>query len=255
MGKLAEKISAAKTKLTQAQTSGDATKVAAAQAEVNALEALDNEGFGFTQDDVNSAVTGRLPDAEASAKNAERKVLADRLGVSVEKLDDELKAIEEQRKSQQTEAQRLQGALSTREAELNNAQAERDKNKRIAETARANLEEALKRSAVERALLSSGVVHETGEGKASYLDVTTEQALRLGDVNVEVEVDDQGNLKVKGEVTGADEATKKVKEKYPAMFGEGGYRAPSETPTSNDQDNNKSGLGGYRPRYIRPQAS
>lgn len=228
-------------------------KVAEAKGKVAALQQAKGAGYTRTQTDVDNAVQGRLPDAQSSAKEDERKRVAAALGIPPEQLtDEELKRLKQLREGQQSELERANTAAQTAQQQLETTQAERDRLKKQAETARANLEETLKRQAVERALLAEGVIHGTGKDeqgneRPSYLD-GARRLTDLSQVSVEVEVDQSGNLNVKGEVQGAAEAAKKTKETYPAMFGEGssGVVNPPTTPQDRRRNTNQGGPA-YRP--------
>ncbi len=256
--KIDELITKAQGELTAAQALPDTddtktSKVAAAQAKLSALQSAKDAA----QEDINGAVRTRIPDAENSAKEAERKALAQSLGVAVDKLDEELERLRKLRADQQSEVDRERQAREAAETRVSTLETESQRAQRIAETSRKQLEDTLKRQAVERALLAQGVIHETGEGddKRSYLD----GAYKLTDtssVTVDVEVDDEGNLQIKGQVQNAEEAAKKTKQEYPAMFADGqqgGLQTPLRTPGGGGTPGNSTGQSsGYNPRYNVP---
>lgn len=248
MATIDERITAAKAKIQAEEQSGDSLKIGIAKAELQTLEQMKQDGLGFSQEDINQAVTGRIPDAETSARAAERQTMAQHLGVEVDKLDEELQRIEHERLNSQSDTQRLSNDLATTNAQLQNAQAERDKQERLAQTARAELESTLKRNAVERELLSLGVtINETTNYLPGALQLTD-----LSEVKVEVEVAEDGKLSVKGDVQGAKEAAKKTKDAYGAMFGEVATGRPRETPEGHQGGSSSKGLGAYKPRYNTP---
>lgn len=225
---------------TEEEKATKATKVAAAEAKLSTLTAQKQA----IQDDISDAVRGRIPDAEKTAKENERKVLAQKLGVKLEGLDAELDRIEKERRGQQSEVSRLTSDLTTREQELATEKAEREKAQRIAETARDQLRSTLIENALTTELIKQGVIH--GE-EQSYLDGARNLTKRDG-ITVEVEIKDDGTLEIKGDVQGAKEAVEKTKETYAVMFGET-VESPTETPRGKS-----GGGGGKKPVYNPPLA-
>lgn len=250
MSRLDQLIRQAETDLSNAQALPDsdeskAGKVTEAKARLQALR----DTKSAADDEINDAVRTRIPSAETTAKEEERKRIAGILGIPVEQVTDEkLQEVKEAYQGRLSETEREKQAREAAETRATTLETENERNKRIAENARARHEDFLKRQAVVEQLLGLGVIHETGENAQSYLDLATDEALKNGNVTVEVEVDDDGNLNVKGEVQGAKEAAEKVKETRPALFGEGTQQInnPPHTP----QDRRRQGGGGgsaYRP--------
>ncbi len=236
---LKDLITQAETALANARALPDtdtekAQKIRDAQGHLNGLKAAEAAGYTRTASDESTTVQQRVNET----KESERKALAQRLGVKLEDLDGELDRINNDRRSGESEAQRLQREIATKDTTINTLEAEKTKAERIAETAKTHTENLYRRNALEAALRSRGVVHEVGEdGKVvqSYMDLAVEQAERLGDIKVPVEVDDEGNVKVTGQVTGAEEAADKVKENIPVYFGET-LEAPHRTPNPRRDD-------------------
>lgn len=242
---LQEMITAAQGKVTAAKADGDEAKIAAAEAELSALQNVQSAGYVHTQGDIDSAVTNRLPDAQNSAKEAERKALAQKLGVPVEKLDEELDRMEQERRSGQSEVQRLSTDLASRDQELATERTSREQAQKTAETAREQLERTLINNAITTELIKAGVIH--GE-EESYLE-GARNLTKTDEVTVETEIDADGNLKIKGEVQGAKEAAENTRETYPVMFGDV-VETPIETPHGNKGGRQqKQGQGNYKPNY------
>lgn len=245
MARIDEAIRAAEGALTAAQALPEstdeekatkATKVAAAQAKVDALK----EQKQAIEGDINDAVQSRLPDA----KKAERETLARKLGVPVEKLDEELDRLENERRGQQSEVSRLTSDLTQREQELATEKTEREKAQRIAETAREQLRTTLIESAVTSQLISQNVINTEEQ---SYLE-GARNLTSLSEVSVDIEIKDDGTLEVKGEVQGAKEAVEKTREKYPVMFGEA-FDVATPTPPGRGGSSARGGGGGKKPAY------
>lgn len=236
---LTDLITAAETALANAKAlpETDTTrqqKIDAAQGHLNGLRAAEAAGYTRTAQDESTTVQQRV----GETKESERKALAQALGVEVEKLDDEIARINNDRRSGESEAQRLQREIAAKDTTITTLETEKQRHERIGQTAKTQVENLLRRQALESELRSRGVVHEVGDdGKvvSSYMDLAVEQAERLGDIKVPVEVDDEGNVKVTGAVTGAAEAADKVKEKIPVYFGET-LEAPHRTPGPRDKD-------------------
>lgn len=224
-------ITAAQAEVTQAEQlpTTDPTraeKIAAAKAKVAGLEAAKNAGYTMTQADVTSAVQGRLPDAQSSARTEERRALAQKLGVKIEDLDAEVTRLAGEKRSGETQADQERRAKEAAETARTTAEGERDKWKRTAESARENLRASIIRSAVEGELRNQGViVNDTTNYLGGAYELTDKSA-----VNVQIDVKDDGTLEVKGGVTGAKEAAEKTKQQYAAMFGEPPPENPRQGP-------------------------
>lgn len=253
MARIDDAIRAAETEVTTAQalpeTTEDekatkATKVAAAQAKVSVLK----DQKTAIENDISDAVRGRLPDAERTAKENERKAVASALGIPVDQLTDEkLAQVKQAYQGQQSEVEREKNRAEAAEQQVTNLTTSEERAKRIAENARKSHEDSIKRGALRAELLTRGVIHETNEGGTSYLDLAVEQAERLGTVEAKVEVQEDGSLKVVEDVKGAGEAADKAAQKFPAFFGDV-VENPRQTPRG------KTGGGGATPSYDPPLA-
>ena len=257
MSRLDDAINQAKTDLAAANALADsdankATKVAAAQATVNTLEAQRQA----INDEINDGVRNRLPSAESTAQENERKRIAGILGIPPDQVTDEkLQEVKEAYAGQLSEVERQRQEQQSLQSRISTLETEAERNKRIAENAEKVVKQNLIESAVKDALLAEGVTHETGEGKQSYLGVALEQAMKLGTVDVKVVTDSDGNVKVEGDVTGAAEAARAAKEKYPVFFGGPTQDVinPRRTPRGGD-DRPDLSESSYKPNYSIPGA-
>ncbi len=251
MARIDDAITTAKGELTAAQGLSDtdeakATKVAASQVKVSILEGQKKA----IEDDINDAVTGRLPHAKEAAKNAERKSVAAALEIPADQLTDEkLAEVKRAYQGQQSEVEREKQAREAAETRATGLETSEQRARQIASTARANLEATLKRQAAEREHLKLGVVH---TDEQSYLEGVM-QLTGMEDITVDVDVDDDGNLTVKGEPKGAKEAAEKVKERYAAMYGDYAPNLGAVPPNPRARNNVKQGQP-YTGNYSIPGA-
>lgn len=217
-----------------------ALKVAEARAKVAGLKSAESAGYTFTQGDVDSAVTTRLPDAQGTGRTEERKALAQKLGVKLEDLDAEVNRLAGEKRSGESQADQERRAKEAAERERDTAGTERDSWKGIAEQARDQLAEERRRTAVEAELRNLGVIitkdHNYLPGAYNLADKSSVQA------NVEIDPGTK-TLVVKGAVTGAKEAAEKVKQHYPAMFGEPPPDNPRQGPERQQQGGSGTGEG------------
>ena len=225
MSRIEQAIQAAQGELASAQALGDAdeskvTKVAAAQAKVSALQ---NQKKAI-EDEISDAVRSRVPDAETSGKEAERKAIASALGIPVEQFGDEkLAEIKQAYQGQQTESERLKGNLESVSGERDALKGERDAFKE-------RYENTLKASAVERELLAKGVRHGSEDSRLAM-------AVKNADFS-KVTVKDDGT------VEGADKAADGVKQASPEWFSDYAPRFGGPPPNPRPDKSGKD-----RPAY------
>lgn len=256
MARIDDAITQANTDLTAAralpESDTDRTvKIARAEARLNTL----NDQKKAIQDDINDAVTGRLPDATRTAKEDERKAVAAVLGIPVEQLTDEkLAEVKAAYEGQLSEVEREKQRAKAAEGQVETLKAQVESANNVKTTAKQATANLLIKNALKTELITQGVIHETeGDSPASYLDVALEQALKQEGVTVDVQVDDSGNVAVQGDVQGTTDAVQKVKQKYGVFFGTGqqGIVNPRNTPRRGD-DNVDISKSSYKPNYSVP---
>lgn len=150
MGKLADKISAAQSRVSEAESKGDESAKATAEAELSTLRSLDSEGYGYSQSDVNTAASTARQEGDTSGRTKAEKDVLKRLGISEDE-DSEaaLKAIADWRANQKTEADQLK-------TQVNTITGERDTEKTAREKAEARLREREIQDAITVALEEAG---------------------------------------------------------------------------------------------------
>ena len=195
-----ERLNQARTRLQQAQTNDDETAIQNARAEVDRLEWAKQQGL-LTGDQAGSF----REEGRGSGTTEARRAQAEKLGVSVEQLDEELDRLADIRRQQQSETDREREARETAEAERNTAAEERDE--AYARLARITQENALRDALSE----------------AEVQPKRLRAALRVADTDL-LDIDDEGN------VSGLEEAVAAVKEQVPEWFAEPSPDNPPQTP-------------------------
>lgn len=203
-----ERLNQARTRLRQAQTGDDEGAIQTAQAEVDRLEWAKQQGL-LTGDQAGSF----REEGRGSGTTEARRAQAEKLGVPVDQLDDELDRLANIRRQQQSEADREREARETAETERDTAAQERD-------DAYSHLARITQENALRDALSEAGAQPKR-----------LRAALRVADADL-LDVDGEGN------VSGLEEAVAAVKEQVPEWFGE---PAPDNPPPTPDGKSNKSG--------------
>lgn len=122
MGRLQERIRQAEQRREAAAEGSDDRR--AVDAEIAALRALDSEGFGLTEAEMNETVRTRVNESRTTGETEARRAQARRLGVAVEGLDDELDRLAEVRRNAQSETDREREAREAAETERDAARQE-----------------------------------------------------------------------------------------------------------------------------------
>lgn len=141
MGKIEDLIASTEREISEAKTAEDETRQQAAQARLDELNEAKRE--------VDSAKGSGRTEGRDSGIQKEREKQAKALGVSVENLDTELERIAEDKRKQQSEAERLQ-------AEMDSHKQTADSEKQAREKAEARLRERDIQDSIANALDEAG---------------------------------------------------------------------------------------------------
>lgn len=239
MGKLAERITAAETKLNTAKESNDEAAQRVAEAELSTLRSLDSEGW-VPQTDVSGSAASARTEGRSAGETAERERIRKLYGLSEEDdLDAAIKADAERRRNEQSEADRLKG-------EVESLKADRDTAQSSGETYESLYKKSLADAALERELISQGVRTSAEDSRLSMAVANTDRSK----VQVDLETDENGNV-TGGTVSGASEAAKATAEAIPEWFGSTtNKQGPPEAPE--DKGGRVKGQSAYKPNYSRP---
>lgn len=197
-----ERLNQARTRLQQAQEGDDDAAKQAAQSEVDRLEWAKQQGL-LTGDQAGSF----REEGRGSGTTEARRAQAEKLGVPIDGLDDELDRLAEIRRNQQSEADREREARETAENERSTAARERDE------------------AYAQIAQLTQEKVMRDALSEANLQPNRLKAALRIADTDL-LDVDDDGN------VSGIEEVVSAVKEQVPEWFSEPAPDNPPETPQS-----------------------